>query len=99
MTIQVESRHAVIVLRVLRPILDQCYVFGSRSNGKARKFSDLDIVIKGRVSPEMLRGYRSQFEDSDLPFKVDLCLWNDLDNTFQDLVSPQLISLSNLENI
>jgi predicted nucleotidyltransferase len=50
------------------------YVFGSRAGGKPRRFSDLDLSLEG-AEPlsliEMAR-LREAFEESLLPWKVDL---------------------------
>ncbi len=49
-------------------------VFGSRATGRARPFSDLDLLF---VEPRQLSwaqraDLRDRFEASDLPFRVDL---------------------------
>lgn len=52
----------------------QVRVFGSRSTGRARPYSDLDLLL---VSPSRLdwitrAELRDRFEASELPFRVDL---------------------------
>lgn len=48
--------------------------FGSRVTGRAWRYSDLDLaVMDGKpLSDLVLATLRADFEDSDLPFRVDL---------------------------
>lgn len=54
--------------------------FGSRVTGKARPDSDLDLIVIGREALQdlTLARLRADFEDSDLPFRVDLFTEPDL---------------------
>jgi uncharacterized protein len=49
-------------------------VFGSRATGRARPFSDLDLLVvhPPRLSWEQLAELRDLFEASDLQFRVDV---------------------------
>ncbi|MEO6095842.1 MAG: nucleotidyltransferase domain-containing protein [Fibrobacteria bacterium] len=50
------------------------WAFGSRVNGRARRYSDLDLALVGRepLPKETLWALRESFSDSDLPFRVDV---------------------------
>lgn len=50
------------------------WAFGSRATGRARKYSDLDLIIDtGKpLSFEVLARLMSDFEESALPYKVDI---------------------------
>lgn len=64
----------------------QCWVFGSRARKDAKPYSDLDLAIDmhGKLaSLEILAALSVDFDESDLPYKVDLIDWNSIDNTFQ----------------
>lgn len=63
----------------------QTRVFGSRARGIAKPWSDLDLVILGQepVSDLAMAEARADFEESDLPFRVDLAVWKDLPHTLQ----------------
>lgn len=54
--------------------------FGSRVTGRARRWSDLDLVVMGpEALPDLaLAHLRADLEDSDLPFRVDLLEARDL---------------------
>lgn len=52
------------------------FCFGSRADGTFRASSDLDVLLKARsgakIPLEKLSRLKELFEDSDLPFKVDV---------------------------
>jgi hypothetical protein len=50
------------------------FIFGSRVDGKARKFSDYDIGILGKkVLPfDKMALIKDELEESDLPYRVDV---------------------------
>lgn len=50
------------------------HIFGSRANGSARAGSDLDLLINlgRRITIAELAELKNAFDESDLPFKVDL---------------------------
>ena len=52
----------------------QAWVFGSRATGRARPFSDLDLLITEppSLSWRERADLRDAFEASDLPFRVDV---------------------------
>jgi predicted nucleotidyltransferase len=56
-------------------------LFGSRAKGIFHKGSDVDLAIDGgSVTPKTLRQIKSDFEESDLPYRVDLLDFNSLNN-------------------
>jgi uncharacterized protein len=71
------------------------FVFGSRANGRAKKFSDLDLLIHASHPLEFkkLAAMREAFEDSDLPITVDLVDWNACSETFRAMIAPQLVQI------
>lgn len=54
--------------------------FGSRVTGRAWRYSDLDLVVMGDppVADLTLAHLRADFEESDLPFRVDVIEQRDL---------------------
>lgn len=51
-------------------------VYGSRATGRARPGSDLDLVVFGPASEKDLTDLWVAFEESDLPIKVDVVVWD-----------------------
>ncbi|MEW5907625.1 MAG: nucleotidyltransferase domain-containing protein [Patescibacteria group bacterium] len=50
------------------------FIFGSRAKGRARKFSDYDVGIIGKkeVPSEKMILIEEEFENSDLPYSVEV---------------------------
>ena len=59
------------------------WAYGSRVTGNARRYSDLDLVAfpppeQGKQVQEL----REAFEESDLPFRIDLFSWSEIPASF-----------------
>jgi predicted nucleotidyltransferase len=63
-------------------------VFGSRANGSARKFSDLDLALIGNHALPLRRlaELRDALSESRLPIMVDVLDWHALTAEFRRLV-------------
>lgn len=70
------AEQLAVVQRVLRQVLPgaQVAVFGSRATGRARPFSDLDLLVSDppRLTWAQRADLRDAFEASHLPFGVDV---------------------------
>jgi predicted nucleotidyltransferase len=64
-------------------------VFGSRYHGTAAKYSDLDLVLVGEKKLDFaaLSKIRDAFEESNLPFRVDVLDWNAITPNFQKIIA------------
>jgi predicted nucleotidyltransferase len=60
-------------------------MFGSRAAAKARRHSDLDLVVMTEQPLELIvyAGLKSAFSESALPFKVDVLDWSTLAEDFR----------------
>ena len=89
--IDVEPQHMNSICRILAEHLPQCEVraFGSRVCGSAKDYSDLDLAIVGRqtLDADMLRHLVEAFQESDLPFRVDVLDWHAVSEKFQTIIS------------
>lgn len=83
--------------KILRTFVPDCEVwaFGSRVTGKARKYSDLDVVILGKnlLNEIVFSQLREAFSESDLPFKVDVLDWHSINDEFREIIQQQYISI------
>ena len=70
----------------------QVFAFGSRVTGKAKKFSDLDLMIRSSKKLDWLKlaDLRESFEASTLPITVDVVDWARCSAEFQRLIEQQL---------
>jgi predicted nucleotidyltransferase len=63
------------------------WAFGSRATGERLKlFSDLDLAIEGRLMLEQQIGLGADFDESLLPFKVDLVELGAVDAAFRSRI-------------
>ncbi|MEG7979326.1 MAG: nucleotidyltransferase domain-containing protein [Mollicutes bacterium UO1] len=54
----------------------QFYAYVSRVKGTAKKYSDLDFCFYGEIPWNVLSHIQEDWEESSLPFKVELVAWN-----------------------
>jgi predicted nucleotidyltransferase len=93
----IESEHLQIVENVLKKHLSaqaKVWAFGSRVKGNVKKFSDLDLAIDAEGNPlslELLADINYEFEESDLPYKVDIVDWNTISQSFKNLITEDRI--------
>lgn len=91
MTVQIDENHRAIVESILGIYANDAWVFGSRAKHKAGRLADLDLLLRLNLSREVLAGLREKFEESDLPYKVDLVLASDLEPEFFDQIKSDLV--------
>ena len=93
------AEHRRLVLDVLRANLPrgtEVWVFGSRATGRARRYSDLDLAIDaGRLLIlDELAEVTEAFSDSDLPYKVDLVDWHNIDARWRQTILAEHVALT-----
>jgi predicted nucleotidyltransferase len=91
--IHLEERHLKIIKEILSQAPIKFYAFGSRVKGNHQKFSDLDLCFKDPVDPKIIRDIKFAFEDSNLPFKVDVLDYNKCDKRFIELIENSLVEI------
>ena len=64
-------------------------VIGSRARGPAKPFSDLDLVVMGEDPLDLLTRarLRDAFDESDLPFVVDIVEWATSSGAFRQIIT------------
>jgi predicted nucleotidyltransferase len=69
--------------------------FGSRAHGPAKPFSDLDLVVMGEEGvPHFVRSaVLEAFDESDLPFRVDLVVWAEVPASLRDMIARTSVPL------
>lgn len=97
-TVDISPEHLAIVRQILDRIVPpgtKVWAFGSRVVGTAYRWSDLDLVIDaGRpLSRTEEVQLEVEFEESALPFKVDVVDWYRISDEFQRAIRDQMTSL------
>jgi type I restriction enzyme S subunit len=71
------------------------WAFGSRATGHARRHSDLDLALSGEgpLPPALLSQLAEAFDESDLPWKVDLLDWATTSAEFQAVIARDRVLL------
>ena len=85
------------VLNLLRAYLPGLEVraYGSRVKGTSRPSSDLDLVaFAGPQQHRQVAELREAFEESDLPFRVDVLVWNEVPESFRDEIERNHVVLT-----
>lgn len=70
------------------------YVFGSRVKGVSKQYSDIDIAIESKeLTPQIKSHLEFIFEDSTIPYKIDIIDLNNITEKFKSLIEPDLVEL------
>ena len=96
--IDIQPKDLKIVLKILNQYLAQktiIWVFGSRAKNTAKKYSDLDLAIDaGKPLPiKLIVDLEFAFEESDLPYKVDIVDWVSADEQFKKIIENDRVKL------
>ena len=96
--IDIRADHLRIVHDVLaRHLPDgvRVWVFGSRVTWATKDSSDLDLALEGdgEIPPRSLSALEAAFEDSDLPFAVDVVDAKRIGERFREIVAEQRVAL------
>jgi predicted nucleotidyltransferase len=90
------AQHTLLV-QLLQQLLPDTgvWAFGSRVNGKARPASDLDLVIFSRPEQKSrVFALQEALEESALPFRVDLLIWDEIPESFKTNIRQHYIELA-----
>jgi type I restriction enzyme S subunit len=87
--------------RIVRDILQryvpdrEVWAFGSRAKWTSKEFSDLDIAIIGDkpLSIALTADLREAFQESALPFKIDIVDWANITPSFQQVIQAAKIQI------
>ena len=87
------------ILKTYAPLYE-VWAFGSRVTGKAKQFSDLDLAIITQ-QPLSLNEYailKEAFDESDLPFKVDIVDWAATSATFREIIKANKVIVQSAQD-
>ncbi|MBI4656841.1 MAG: nucleotidyltransferase domain-containing protein [Elusimicrobia bacterium] len=91
--INAPKQYLLTIKRILQKHLSDAQIraFGSRVVGKSKIYSDLDLVIvaKTKVNSKVLMKLKEEFEESDVPFRVDIIDWHRISEEFKRIINRQ----------
>ncbi len=93
--INLEPHYLILVKKILEMYVPDysVYLFGSRVSENIKPYSDIDLVIMNteNLPISTMARMSNAFEESDLPYKVDILEWSLLDKNFQKNIQNQLV--------
>jgi len=74
--------------------------YGSRVDGTSHAGSDLDLVLMGKKNSGQtpMARLREAFEESNLPFRVDIFDWNRLPESFRINIEKKYVVLQEADD-
>ncbi|MFN3076326.1 MAG: nucleotidyltransferase family protein [Alphaproteobacteria bacterium] len=101
--IDLKPEHLALVRSLFRRHIPdrQMLVFGSRVRSGAKPTSDLDLCIMGEAPLSLLQQgeLREAFADSDLPMRVDIVVWSEIDEAFRKVLLATGVDLLRDESL
>ena len=92
--ISAEQRETILALLERHLPGTAAWVYGSRTKWTSRPQSDLDLVVFSTPEQRAQVGaLRDAFEESDLPFRVDLFVWDDVPEAFHEKIETEHVAL------
>ena len=94
--IDLEQKYIEFIKETVSSMLHnyKLYIFGSRVKNRAKKYSDIDLAIDSQeLTPQIKTKLEFTFENSTLPYEVDIINLNDIDIKFKDLIQKDLIEI------
>ncbi len=93
------SSHIALIKKIIFSKLDpevySAFIFGSRASGEAARFSDIDIGIEGKDELSSIAKVELEeaFEESDLPYSVDVVDFSIVRENFKTVAKQRVIPL------
>ena len=97
MLLDVRSDHLKIVQEILKKFVSdrEVWAFGSRAKWLAKEYSDLDLCVVGDtpLSFRTLGLIEEAFDESDLPYKVDVVDWATTSESFRKIIEREKVGV------
>ena len=91
--IKLEEKYLEEIKRILSAQVPECAVwaYGSRVNGSAQEYSDIDLVVMGDgpIGWRKIEALKNAFSESNLPFMVDVLDWHAMSPEFRQVIEKQ----------
>lgn len=95
--LDLKAKYVSFIKKTVHEVLPDVdiFIYGSRTQGKAQEYSDIDIALKGNTEILFmdLLALKGVFRDSDFPYKVDIVDLNTLNKDFLKIIEPDLYKI------
>jgi len=96
--LDLQDKHKDFIINTISALFPEVdiFIYGSRVQGKAQKYSDVDIAIKSvsEIPIEKLLQIKAAFHDSSFPYKVDIVDLEALNKDFYKLIENDLYKIN-----
>jgi len=99
MQLDIQTHHLTQIIEILKTYLPKnakVYAFGSRARNDAKQYSDLDLAIDlgAKIDFQLECNLKVAFEDSLIPYNVDIIDLNSINKSFKNNIEDDLIELN-----
>lgn len=103
-SIDLDGKYLDLIAQIFRnhmPSNTKVFFFGSRTTGRTKPYSDIDLLVDAGkpLSLEQLSILNTEFDESLLPYKVDIVDANTTTDSFRAAISNQLVPFNFLSPI
>ena len=95
--IDLENKYIEFIKNTINNVLTdvEIYIFGSRVQGLAKKYSDVDIALKSpqKIAFSDILKIKALFENSIFPYKVDIVNLDSLKPEFLNVIEKDLVKI------
>lgn len=99
-SIDITSSQRKTIVSLLKKYLPDTvvWVYGSRAKWTSNHKSDLDMVaFATKEQKHLVSSLKEAFEESDLPFRVDLFIWDEVPEKFRKNIEAEHVILQEME--
>ena len=100
--VDISPDHLKVVQEILRENLPSgvaVWAFGSRASWATSDSSDLDLALEGDIDHDTILALEMAFEESSLPYTVDIIDLNQVSDSFRRIVEAQKIPLTDVDKL
>jgi predicted nucleotidyltransferase len=95
--IRLNLQEEIIVREILQTYLPgrEVWVFGSRIGDNPKQYSDLDLLVRddAPLPAATLYALKEAFEESNLPFQVDIVEWATTSERFRQIIAANYLPI------
>ncbi len=91
----ITENEEAIIKKILKGYPYEFYYYGSRVKGDYTKASDLDILVKSKDTVDylILAVLEREFNESKIPYRINLSDYSQMDKSFYKLIEPTLVKI------